>query len=187
MPANTTTLTPKQREAIYEAWIAALRSGQYKQGRSYLELDGKFCCLGVLCHVLHQRPELGIKMDRLVIPDAAVAYSTPTSPRNRSRVPYSSMVELGLWAAMPSAAPRVVESVLTDLNDIDGASFAEIAQFIEDAVMPLLRAKGVLPPARQEALEALLGQRGEPDWHTGKQRENAIAALRERLGEGEQR
>lgn len=32
------------------------------------------------------------------------------------------------------------------------------------------------------ALEALLGQRGEPDWHTGKQRENAIAALRERLG-----
>ena len=33
----------------------------------------------------------------------------------------------------------------------------------------------------RQALEALLGQRGEPDWHTGKQRENAIAALRERL------
>ncbi len=39
----------------------------------------------------------------------------------------------------------------------------------------------------RQALEALLGQRGEPDWHTGKQRENAIAALRERLGEGEPR
>lgn len=37
----------------------------------------------------------------------------------------------------------------------------------------------------RQALEALLGQRGEPDWHTGKQRENAITALRERLGEGE--
>jgi hypothetical protein len=37
----------------------------------------------------------------------------------------------------------------------------------------------------RQALEALLGQRGEPDWHTGKQRENAIAALRERLGEKE--
>ena len=35
----------------------------------------------------------------------------------------------------------------------------------------------------RQALEALLGQRGDPDWHTGKQRENAIAALRERLGE----
>lgn len=39
----------------------------------------------------------------------------------------------------------------------------------------------------RQVLEALLGQRGEPDWHTGKQRENAIAALRERLGEGEPR
>ncbi len=34
----------------------------------------------------------------------------------------------------------------------------------------------------RQALEALLGQRGEPDWNTGKQRENAIAALRESLG-----
>ena len=33
----------------------------------------------------------------------------------------------------------------------------------------------------RQALEALLGQRGEPDWHTGKQREHVIAALRERL------
>ncbi len=31
----------------------------------------------------------------------------------------------------------------------------------------------------RRALEALLGQRGEPDWHTGKQRENAIDALRD--------
>lgn len=35
----------------------------------------------------------------------------------------------------------------------------------------------------RQALEALLGQRGEPDGYTGKQREDAIAALRERLGE----
>lgn len=35
----------------------------------------------------------------------------------------------------------------------------------------------------RQALEALLGQRGEPDWRTGQQRESAIAALRERLGE----
>ena len=35
----------------------------------------------------------------------------------------------------------------------------------------------------RQALQALLGQRGEPDWRTGKQREDAIAALRERLGE----
>jgi hypothetical protein len=59
MPANITTLTPEQQEAIYETWVTALQSGKHKQGRNYLELDGKFCYLGALWHVLHQRPELG--------------------------------------------------------------------------------------------------------------------------------
>lgn len=29
-------------------WIKALRSGEYKQGKVYLNSDNKFCCLGVL-------------------------------------------------------------------------------------------------------------------------------------------
>lgn len=151
MSANTTALTPKQREAIYEAWIAALRSGLYKQGRNYLELDGKFCCLGVLCHVLHQRPELGIEMDRFVIPDAATTYSTHARPGRLNHVPDSIADELGLSTRRPSAAYRVVEVVLADLNDVEGASFSKIAQVIEGSVMPLLRAEGILPPAQQEA------------------------------------
>lgn len=32
-----------------EEWLAALRSGEYKQGRGVLKEDGRFCCLGVLC------------------------------------------------------------------------------------------------------------------------------------------
>lgn len=38
-----------------EKWIAALRSGDYKQGSSYLCLiengPPEYCCLGVACHV----------------------------------------------------------------------------------------------------------------------------------------
>jgi hypothetical protein len=35
---------------IKAQWVAALRSGEYEQGRGYLRTsDGKFCCLGVLC------------------------------------------------------------------------------------------------------------------------------------------
>lgn len=151
MPANTATLTPKQREAIYEVWLAALRSGQYKQGRIYLEADGKFCCLGVLCHVLHQHPELGIEMDRFVIPDAATTYSTPTRPGCRSHVPDSIAYEIGLLPKTPSEVHLAFEAMLRDLNDIKGASFAEIAQVIEGSVMPLLRTKGILPPARPRA------------------------------------
>lgn len=38
-------------EAVAKQWVAALRSGRYEQGRGQLLLDGKFCCLGVLCDI----------------------------------------------------------------------------------------------------------------------------------------
>lgn len=35
-------------------WIAALRSGEYTQGKNYLRTNGdilKYCCLGVMCDI----------------------------------------------------------------------------------------------------------------------------------------
>ena len=37
---------------IRDNWVAALRSGKYKQGKSTLMYEGKYCCLGVLCDIL---------------------------------------------------------------------------------------------------------------------------------------
>jgi hypothetical protein len=39
------------KKGLKKKWVAALRSGKYEQGREYLQADGKFCCLGVLCEV----------------------------------------------------------------------------------------------------------------------------------------
>jgi hypothetical protein len=39
------------KKEVMKKWVAALRSGQFKQGFRQLELDGKFCCLGVLCQI----------------------------------------------------------------------------------------------------------------------------------------
>lgn len=37
---------------IKTKWLAALRSGEFKQGQSRLKTgDGAYCCLGVLCHI----------------------------------------------------------------------------------------------------------------------------------------
>lgn len=36
-------------EEAFDLFLKDLRSGVYKQGRSTLEFDGKFCCLGVAC------------------------------------------------------------------------------------------------------------------------------------------
>lgn len=30
-------------------WVAALRSGNYQQGQSWLRVGDQFCCLGVFC------------------------------------------------------------------------------------------------------------------------------------------
>ena len=41
------TFTPAQ-----DAWLAALESGKYEQGRNNLCIDGKYCCLGVATHTV---------------------------------------------------------------------------------------------------------------------------------------
>ena len=38
---------------LRDRWVAALRSGEYKQGKSALRRDGKYCCLGVLREIIH--------------------------------------------------------------------------------------------------------------------------------------
>jgi hypothetical protein len=39
------------KASLKRAWINALRSGEYTQGRKYLNAEGALCCLGVLCEV----------------------------------------------------------------------------------------------------------------------------------------
>jgi hypothetical protein len=56
MPAKRAIRQP-EREAktmpmnpeIKAQWLTDLRSGEFEQGRGYLNIDGKLCCLGVLC------------------------------------------------------------------------------------------------------------------------------------------
>lgn len=43
------TLVPE----VKQRWLKALREGGFEQAPGYLELDEKFCCLGVLCTIAH--------------------------------------------------------------------------------------------------------------------------------------
>lgn len=40
------------KSELKERWIAALRSGEYKQTREYLCDEQGWCCLGVLCNLV---------------------------------------------------------------------------------------------------------------------------------------
>jgi hypothetical protein len=51
-----TTQPAKIDPTLKSKWVAALRSGDFQQGTSFFENNGKFCCLGVLCVVAEQPP-----------------------------------------------------------------------------------------------------------------------------------
>lgn len=44
---------------VKEKWLAALRSGKYKQCKGHLRVGNKFCCLGVLCDIYHEETKDG--------------------------------------------------------------------------------------------------------------------------------
>lgn len=98
---------------LFNKWVAALRSGEYKQTRLVLQDQNGFCCLGVLCDLLD--PE---------------AWGQPIEWD----------VEYFLWKGQSrqvpplwwnSFCPIVEQDQLAKLND-SGTSFREIADYLEE-------------------------------------------------------
>jgi hypothetical protein len=106
-------MTEKMNPVAKELWLAALRSGEYTQGRGQLRIDDTFCCLGVLC-------EVAIKQG--VIEDYG--------PDNAG---LPALV--GIWAKLDQfgeyESAEGVEDALTDDNDAKNHDFLRIAETIE--------------------------------------------------------
>ena len=94
---------------VKQKWVAALRSGQYKQGRGRLRQEDKYCCLGVLCDL---------------------------SPIGTWESVESGIVYFGADVLTPNAVDEWAclygsqIATLATLND-EGKSFSEIADYIE--------------------------------------------------------
>ena len=84
-------------------WIKALESGRYKQTRDNIELDGRYCCLGVLCKTMRIDPQ------------------TAKSELNYELLSESVLEKVGLTEAE--------QNKLSRMND-EGKSFREIAAYI---------------------------------------------------------
>jgi len=107
-------------------WIAALVSGEYKQGEGVLrDNENNFCCLGVLCD-LAVKDGLDVKVEGLL--DRAYQYDGRVGglPQSVQR-----------WAGMDGSMGNFYEEngeyegCLADIND-DGTPFTEIAKIIEE-------------------------------------------------------
>lgn len=76
-------------------WLAALRSGKYKQGRNALRpTDDRFCCLGVLCDVVAPK-----KWDKRALDESLTSHDgqneLPThAVRERAGIPFEALYDL---------------------------------------------------------------------------------------------
>lgn len=93
---------------IKREWIAALRSGKYKQAKGTLRRDGGFCCLGVLCDVMGAQ---WVDEDAIVNGELQNVY-------------------LSNNAADTAELKDGEQEKLWTMND-DGKPFSEIADYIE--------------------------------------------------------
>ena len=154
-----TTLNPNA-----QAWVDALRSGDYKRGQSALhEMTGSerdeplFCCLGVACDLFAKaHPDQGRWIATSPIPHGAFMFETATS---RSQMHLT--IEVSDWLGLKRQGPLASEGndygeferaeldyetdlaimqTLATLNDEKDFSFKQIADVIESQPKGLFNA-----------------------------------------------
>ena len=103
---------------IKSKWVAALRSGKYKQGQGKLRVNDRYCCLGVLCDIVN--PE---GWEQIPDPDNKVYANRYRGSCNAHYIPHDLEKDAGLGNSI-----NVLR--LAPLND-SGYSFDQIADYIE--------------------------------------------------------
>lgn len=133
----------KLKPEIKAAWLTALRSGEYEQGRGALNRGGKFCCLGVLCDVMVNQFDLELEVKTELDCEEAccseaeknvISYNGDSSfpPVEVSNVVFADRESDSNWVVKSMEAPNgELSYTLYALND-NGFSFAEIADVIEE-------------------------------------------------------
>lgn len=130
-------------KGLLKELVVALRSGDYRQGRSKLNWDGEFCCLGVLTDICVKKGLVsGWKsssydekiMDCMnhdaTLPlniQALTELSAEGTIKDRSLPVAARLID----RYMPFAKEYKSVFNLTELND-KGATFEEIADLIEE-------------------------------------------------------
>ena len=99
----------------FKKWIAALDSGEYKQGKNELHSQYGYCCLGVGCDVLIPQKLLFLNYDGFI--EGNIAEHQPAAPK--------------WFKDIDDDFSDRTENRLTVLNDEKGFTFPEIATLLE--------------------------------------------------------
>lgn len=105
---------PNEAETLL---IAALRSGEYKQGRNALRTLDMFCCLGVACDLYAKATGEG-------------AWDLGAFAAGGDRHDASLVLPVQRWLGWRTCIGDTAASALSELND-QGRDFEELADIIE--------------------------------------------------------
>lgn len=123
------------KEDIAKKWVAALRSGEYKQGKHCLQKDGEFCCLGVLCDIALKEGVVKIERSengqhRYIDPNDRFVGSYLVLPA--PVVEWANMHSKSGWRAPLLGADKTPEfPPLFEMNDMYNNDFNQIADIVE--------------------------------------------------------
>ncbi|CAB4140973.1 hypothetical protein UFOVP401_47 [uncultured Caudovirales phage] len=121
---------------IKKRWVAALRSGKYRQGSGHLRKDGCYCALGVLCDLFVQdREHEGVSWDTTFDEYYFVRYEKDQATYYYEFLNPAVMKWAGVRHENPAFWMESAEEYFTvsDLNDDQTLSFEEIATIIEES------------------------------------------------------
>jgi hypothetical protein len=110
------------KQDIKDKWVAALRSGDYKQDTTFLKLGDCFCVMGVLCDVVKE--DLGLDWEF----NGSYSYID----RAESIIPKSIAEYVEFDGVVVLLQYNDVAHDITRLNDTVKLSFDELANLIED-------------------------------------------------------
>lgn len=108
----------KKLTTAQQAWVDALRSGEYKQTTDTLQNRGGYCCLGVACAVA-QKNGVTVLVDAI---DHSVLGDNLTD-----------QTDVFKWLGLSQANGAIgrTQTQLTTLNDRGRLTFNELADVIE--------------------------------------------------------
>lgn len=107
------------KKELRDKWVAALRSGEYKQVVGSLKTNDGYCCLGVLCEVANiEQP--GPRLDGRYL------FYDSKNMANGAILMDNLLMDLGVTSDF--------NRVFTSMNDNERRSFDYIADYIEKFV-----------------------------------------------------
>lgn len=119
-------MNKEQKTVFFKEWVAALRSGKYKQGTLWLcNANDEYCCLGIAAKIL------GAKKFKM---GAASHYYFSDEEAISAQI---------ITTIFPGVISEKYEQTLAAMNDSMECSFDQIADYIEAEIIPFYEKENI--------------------------------------------